>query len=139
MNIRVPNQCTKCSRPLTWTEILQFADSCSVPLGVVYFRCAHCAARQQAKVEPNRISIGYIDGAPLRRFIAQSTELVPGLTVTETEAGLDCVRKDRTFKIPRYVFNSKDVTQRPMKLEGPETWWRYTRRRIKEWILHPHF
>lgn len=75
-------ECRWCNHSISPQYILETSRTCSPRLSVLYVDCPHCGKRLQVEAQPNRLSIGGIDGFPGPCFIQESTQEVPGLSVS---------------------------------------------------------
>jgi hypothetical protein len=80
--------CLDCKRPLEPRAWVAAFTGWASQLDCVLFRCPHCNARGEARLETSRFTHGYVYAGGSAHFSEQLPIDAPGLVVEKTSAGL---------------------------------------------------
>ncbi len=93
--------CLGCKKPLQAEQFLAACQTWNASLDFVVFRCPHCHANSEARLETGTVWHGYIYAAGSAHFSPQLPEQLPSLQVERSQDGLELTLDQATRTLPR--------------------------------------
>ncbi len=91
--------CPGCGIRHTVEEVFEHCTASWPEHLLLYFDCPKCRHRRHVQVHDDCVSLGYLDGVPGPRFVAQQQVVQPGLVSSASEEGMELELLERCWFI----------------------------------------